>query len=111
LNTGETLVFDEEFKSDNPEGPFLASASIPLVFEPVTNVIKGRSLVDGGIHSNIEFDEGILKCLDLGFPEEKIIVDALMCNDHLTNIKRMTAKDVKYSNAYDSKKRANALKD
>jgi predicted acylesterase/phospholipase RssA len=68
LATGETIIFDEEFETDDPSLPILASASIPVVFEPVTKALKGKFLVDGGLHSNIEFDEGILRCMQLGYP-------------------------------------------
>ena len=86
LATGEVLVFDETTPADKKALAVLASASIPGAFPPVKDLMPNRIMVDGGVFSNIELDEAILKCKNKGFSEEKIIVDMILCNDKVVKI-------------------------
>jgi len=38
-----------------------------------------RTLVDGGVLSNLDLSEAVTKCNELGFKDEDIIVDMLLC--------------------------------
>jgi predicted acylesterase/phospholipase RssA len=81
LNTGEIFVFDETMPKEDRAQTILAGGSIPLIFEPVEDLIDTKALVDGGTYSNLELDEGILKCREQGFDDKDIIVDVILCHD------------------------------
>lgn len=83
----------------------VASASIPVFFPPVDDLTKNHFLADGGLFSNLELDESILKCKEKGFEEENIIVDIILCFDRAIKIEEWTTTTAKYKNAWDMKAR------
>ena len=88
LNTGEVVIFDETIKE--PAWAIIASASIPLMFEPVSAIDKHQMLVDGGVFSNLEMDEAIHKCREKGYEDERIIVDFIACFDKVVEVENWT---------------------
>jgi hypothetical protein len=72
-----------------------------LIFEPIEDVIDRAALIDGGMFSNLELDEGILKCREQGFDDKDIIVDIILCHDKNLVIDKWTKQEYKYKNAYD----------
>jgi len=46
--------------------------------------------VDGGVFSNIEVDESILKCRENGFDDSNIIVDLILCFDKVVEVEEWT---------------------
>ena len=61
-----------------------ATASIPVFFEPV--YIDGSVLVDGGVYTNLNVHEAILRCREHGFADKDIIVDVIMCFDKVVEV-------------------------
>ena len=58
-----------------------ASGSIPVVFPP--QLFHGRTLMDGGTVWNINVESAVNQCLDMGYAEEDIIFDVIICaNEH-----------------------------
>jgi len=49
--------------------------------------------------------EAIVKCKDLGYKEEDIIVDVVMCFDKVVNIENWSMDYSKFKNAYELYKR------
>lgn len=103
LSTGEVLVFDETVS--NRTEAILSSASIPVFFPPVSDLIENHFIVDGGLFANLELDESILRCREKGFDDKNIIVDIILCNESVIQIDDWTFKDAKYKNAWDMKNR------
>jgi len=68
----------------------VASASIPFIF-PVQQWGQ-KALVDGGTLSNLDLSEAIVKCNEMGYKDEDIIVDMLMCFDILVKWDPWTLK-------------------
>ena len=61
----------------------MSSASIPVVFQP--RFFKDQYYMDGGTVWDTNVMSAITGCMGLGFPEEQIEVDILICSDpHLT---------------------------
>ena len=58
-------------------------------------------MVDGGTFTNLDLSEGIIKCREQGFPDEKIIVDVIMCFDKVVEVEPWTAQITKYKNAFE----------
>ena len=77
----------------------IASASIPMFFEP--EQIGPYNLVDGGVFTNMKFNDAIQQCNEKGFSDDKIIVDLLMCADNYEQIQEWEMRDAKYKNAFD----------
>ena len=111
LSTGEVIVFDETTPRNKQYLALLASASIPIFFPPVEDLMQNRFLVDGGIFSNLELDEAILKCREKGFDDEHIIVDIILCMDNPAKVEEWTMKDAKYKSAWDMKARRTEYSD
>jgi predicted acylesterase/phospholipase RssA len=86
LNTGEIVIFDETVPAEHRAWAIAASASIPLVFPPISQINPYQMLVDGGAFSNVEMDEAILKCREKGFDDEHIIVDLILCFDKVVEV-------------------------
>jgi predicted acylesterase/phospholipase RssA len=84
LNTGEFIIFDEETSPDIIVDSLISSSSIPFFFTPVK--LNNSVLVDGGVFTNLDMSEAIIKCKDLGYKEENIIVDVVMCFDKVVDI-------------------------
>ena len=89
----------------------VASASIPIFFPAVDDLLKDHMLVDGGIFSNLELDESILKCREKGFEDNNIIVDIILCMGKAIKIEEWSMRDAKYKNAWDMKSRRDEYTD
>ena len=79
VDTGEYMAYTE--KTVNLEEiPYaaLASGSIPAVFPPMH--FDGRYLMDGGTVWNTNANTAVNKCRDMGYDDEKIIVDVVSCH-------------------------------
>ena len=48
--------------------------------------IENLVLVDGGVFTNLDLAEAIVKCRDLGVDDQQIIVDIVMCFDSKTEV-------------------------
>jgi predicted acylesterase/phospholipase RssA len=80
IETGEYTIYNRE--NLTPEtAPYAAmsSGSIPVVFQP--RHFDGNLYMDGGTIYNVNIPSAIQGCLDKGYPQEKIIVDTLVCSD------------------------------
>jgi len=86
----------------------VASAAIPFFFPP--SEIGTRTLVDGGALSNLDLSEAIVKCNDLGYKDEDIIVDMLMCFDKNIAWDSWSMNNAKYKNAYELYQRKESLR-
>ena len=77
-NTGEFVTFDQTNTSfdDIPESCG-SSGSIPVFFIP--QKFKGHILMDGGTVWDVNIDSAVNQCLNMGYPEDKIILDVLVC--------------------------------
>ena len=56
----------------------MASGSIPGVFP--NQHYKGMNLMDGGTIYDVNVDSAVNACLDMGYAQEDIIVDVLICS-------------------------------
>lgn len=99
LNTGKTIIFDESAPAEDLVKAVISSASIPVAFIP--EKIGSLNLVDGGVFTNMKFNDAIQQCNEKGFPDDKIIVDLLMCSDTYEKIEEWDLRDAKYKNAFD----------
>ena len=57
LSTGQVIIFDETTPMDELSKAVIASASIPMFFEP--EQIGPYNLVDGGVFTNMKFNDAI----------------------------------------------------
>ena len=99
LNTGQTVIYDESMPSEMLPSAMYASAAVPMFFNPQN--IDGKTMVDGLVLSNLDLSEAITKCQEKGFKDEDIIVDVIMCFDHVVKWDDWTLADSKFKNAYD----------
>ena len=99
LSTGQVIIFDETTPMDELSKAVIASASIPMFFEP--EQIGPYNLVDGGVFTNMKFNDAIQQCNEKGFSDDKIIVDLLMCADNYEKIQEWEMREAKYKNAFD----------
>jgi len=60
-----------------------------------------RTLVDGGVLSNLDLSEAVTKCNELGYKDEDIVVDMLLCFSKDIKWDQWSIKDYKYKNAYE----------
>ena len=105
LNTGVTVIFDETIPLEHRTEVISSSGMMPVFFEPIE--YEKYFLIDGGLFSNLNFHESILRCREKGFADEDIIVDIIACFDIIINEKTMNweKKDIKWKTAYDMKDR------
>lgn len=57
--------------------------------------------MDGGVLSNLDLSEAVTKCNELGYKDEDIIVDMLLCFSKEIEWDPWTIHDYKYKNAYE----------
>ena len=57
----------------------MASSAIPAFFPPEVDETEGHFLIDGGSIWNIDLPSAINACRDLGYEEEQIVVDIILC--------------------------------
>ena len=92
LRTGNYDTFDFKSLSRNEYvAAVLSSASLPFLF-PNTN-LKKNFYADGGIKFSLDVTSSIQKCRDLGFADDDIIVDVILCSNK--NISKIEAKNLK----------------
>ena len=58
----------------------IASGSIPVIFPNLH--YKGMNLMDGCTIWDINVDQAINECLNMGYDQRDIIVDQLICKSH-----------------------------
>jgi predicted acylesterase/phospholipase RssA len=78
----------------------MASGTIPAAFTPVELDDNHQVLVDGGVFSNLEMDEAILKCREKGFEDKDIIIDAIACFNSVVELDPWTLRESKFESAY-----------
>lgn len=78
VNTGIYETFDQDNVTfeELPQAAF-SSGSIPFVFPP--QHFKGYVLMDGGTVWNVNIPSAVNQCLDMGYAEEDIIMDVMIC--------------------------------
>lgn len=77
-NTGEYMIFDylnTEFK--DLAQSCVSSGSIPGMFFP--QHFKGHIMMDGGTMWDINVDSAVNYCLEQGYTEDQVVLDALNC--------------------------------
>ena len=111
LNTGDVIIFDETTPVEKQPQAMVASASIPMFFPPQENLIENTALTDGGLFTQVQIDEPIIRCREQGYNDEDIIVDLIACFDQVAEIKKWSLLEAKYKNAYDIYKRKELYED
>lgn len=99
LNTGEVVIFDETTPIEQMPAMVLSTGSLPVAFEPI--ILAKQTLVDGGVFTNLDMSEAILKCKDMGYEEKDIIIDVILCFDKAIQLDEWTDWQAKWKNAYD----------
>lgn len=78
-NNGQYRYFDEEsFAKQKFTDAILASSAFPVVFQPRDYL--GSTYYDGLLKRSVDFITAINKCKDLGFEEQDIVLDIILCN-------------------------------
>lgn len=98
LNTGKVIIFDENTPEEIKAEAVASSASIPGAFSPTQ--INGMTLVDGGVFTNLDLGEAIVRCREQVERDEDIIVDIVLCFDQPIKIPEWTADEARFKNAY-----------
>jgi len=62
LVSGKVVIFDEKTPEVYKTQAILSSGSLPIVFTP--QYIENLVLVDGGVFTNLDLAEAIVKCRD-----------------------------------------------
>ncbi len=65
-------------KTDQLIKAVLASAAFPVLF-PIREV-DNVNYVDGGVKNNVDISSGINKCLEMGYEQNEVIVDTILCS-------------------------------
>jgi hypothetical protein len=55
--------------------------------------------VDGGLFTNLDLAEAIVKCRESGVKDENITVDIIMCFDKKVEIEEWTMEEAKWKSA------------
>jgi predicted acylesterase/phospholipase RssA len=71
------VIFDETTPTEQISEAICSSASIPAFFEPT--IINGQTLVDGGVFTNLDLGEAIVRCRETVDRDQDIIVDIILC--------------------------------
>lgn len=109
LNTGKIIIFDENTPDDVKAEAIASSASLPGAFSPV--LLRGMSLVDGGVFNNLDLGEAIVRCREEVDKDEDIIVDVVLCFNEPHKIPEWTLEEGLNTNTYNLYNRKNYLKD
>lgn len=107
LNSGNIVVFDESMPKDHRSELILSSSSIPFYFPAVVH--EQQMLVDGGLFSDLNMDEAILRCREMGFNDTDIIVDVIYNFDGRVELNNFTKEEHKYQNPKSMFKRKEEL--
>jgi predicted acylesterase/phospholipase RssA len=79
IKTGAYEKFSEEtLERDEYTNAVLSSSAFPMIFPNIK--FRDGIYMDGAVKIGVDIASGINKCLDMGFSEENIVVDALLCN-------------------------------
>jgi len=68
------------------------------------------TLVDGGLFTNLDLGEAVIRCREEVEKDEDIIVDIILLMNKPINIKEWTMKEAKWKNAYQINQRTKELK-
>lgn len=71
---------DNNLNADEYIDAIMSSAAFPVIFPNLK--FQNNSYMDGGVKMSINIASGVNTCLDQGYTEEEIIVDAILCNSH-----------------------------
>lgn len=100
----QVVIFDESTPLEIRNKAVFSSASIPFVFPPVE--IDGMFLQDGGAFINASVGDPIRRCQEEeGVKKIDIIVDIILCFDHVSKISEWTSETLEGQNAYSIFKR------
>ena len=75
INSSQTIFNNEDFEKYGFTDIIMSSISIPYLFQPYA--FNGDVFVDGGLTSNVLFDDAINYCIK-NFPDESIHVDVVV---------------------------------
>ena len=81
LENGTYHTWDETDFENSTEtfiSAILASSAVPILFPNI--ILDDVSYVDGGLKISLDIPSGINKCFDMGYSEENIVVDAILCS-------------------------------
>jgi len=67
-------------------------------------------LADGGVFENLNLGPAIVKCREQNVPDNKIIIDILLCFDYPIDIKEWTYEEAKYKSVSELNKRKMEIK-
>jgi predicted acylesterase/phospholipase RssA len=84
MSTGKVVVFDETLPQDLIVSAITSSGSLPVAFPP--QFIDNYVLVDGGVFTNLDLAEAIVKCREEVNDDSLIVVDIIMCFDKAVQI-------------------------
>lgn len=77
FDSAQIVRFNKNEIWDTVPSKIIASASMPFAFPH--KHIDNKTYVDGGSVWNIDIGAGINRCLNLGYKESSIVVDAILC--------------------------------
>ena len=103
------MIYDETMETDFLPVAIAASAAVPGAFSP--QYVEEKTMVDGLVLSNLDLSEAITKCQDMGYKDEDIIVDVILCFDKVVHWDEWTMQESKWKNAYDLYNRKNYFSD
>lgn len=98
LNTGKVIIFDENTPDAIKAEAVASSGSVPGFFSPT--LINGMTLVDGGVFTNLDLGEAIVRCREEVERDEDIIVDIVLCFDQPVRIPEWSASEASSKNAH-----------
>jgi predicted acylesterase/phospholipase RssA len=79
-NNGDYVVYNEK-NTPLEELPrrYLASSSVPFVFP--SQLIEGRTMMDGGTVWNTNLESAVERCREMVERDEDIIMDVIVCSN------------------------------
>ena len=99
IANSQVVIFDESTPLAVRNKAIFSSASIPFVFPPVE--LDGMFLNDGGAFASASIGDPIRRCQEEeGVNKIDIIVDVILCLDHVSNISRWSSEDLDGQSAY-----------
>jgi len=90
-------MFDEKLSASDRIKAIIGTASIPFVFPPVE--MGDMQLVDGGNFTNVNVGDPIERCREEGVETKDIIVDIVMCLNHVAKIEKWILEDTNWKDA------------
>lgn len=102
-DTGKVYTFTEKEPLETQWLSIKASGSFPVGFPPqdYTDPQTGEVLhfVDGGIYSNTDIEQAILRCREKGFQDQDIIIDTILDQEDPSTLDTLSNEDVKKMNS------------